>query len=1730
MRLLYFQSDGTLAFTDFGRRKPPPYAILSHTWDEEEVTLQDLCYGVPSSLAFKKIAFCGEQAAKDGLKFFWVDTCCIDRNNLPELTRSINSMFRWYHNASKCYVYLSDVSVSNSGNATLDESSWMEAFWRSRWFTRGWTLQELIAPPSVEFFSKEGQFLGDKSSLRSAITGITNIPAAALQGRPLSEFSVKERFAWANHRETSEEEDIAYCLLGIFNVFMPLIPGEGAENAWKRLEKLVEESSNDDALGGPDHTNRKSKNGSSSSKRAAETNVEPKDAKAIKSMKAYALRTLGSTRAIPWPYKPRRKSDAQVILNHWHRAHAISQELAQGANAGTVFQGAHASFLNDAFLYEHPGFETFGDAQETMANIESHCKVAKNSSRLLVACKSVGEFCLRWAHFFDVVELGMTIDPEWPRTLWGAIRLVFVRCKDFVNMFEKIAQMFDRLKQRLPSYHDHVLRLREDCPEAAKSDLCKALAIVYADILQFCQDACGLFQMSPGASSQTDPVKTLTFIPFVTAFDDLLERVAEHKRLFDISLRDGKHDDLQAFIRRVVNALKERDEYMHDNAIKRDLQTERGIYIRRFYEDVRKWIQAPDYKPDFDKARDARSSSTGDWLHAEASYIAWKADLHRSVLTPGNVGSTSNRNCSPVLWLEGTPGFGKTVLSTAIIEDLQRPVAQASRSFDERIQDAVAYFFFNAQLPGKRSCFDAFRAIALQVVEALLENSEMIDVLSLSMLQAKEDRTTATLEDLAELLRLALRRLSSLALVLDGIDECQDFDDMWTFLGQACGDPRFKCLCLSQPSIKVPPERVKHVQCQSLHGKNRQDILKYLQREIQALQEAGHLEVNAHPGSVAKKLSVHAKSSFLWANLIISYLRSPSLSPMERLSIVEDPGQLDSLHGLFTGILRQCQALYLEDRNLRTKVLQFLVLAREPLSVDQLNIAISTKPGRKLERSDLQPDFSDTLKKLCGSLIEVTDSAVLFSHLSFRAFLESHDAIDLKSPFRIDKKTGSLQFAVVCLSYLIHHVPQGPISGSHETAADQAEIEQQLPLSKYAARHWVDHAVSALRLMPGAPRELIVECYHILQLLGSFIRRKSSISAWIEICWIFKSPASIEQLWLEFESRLAQIKITAQRGTSEWRIFETLSTVRKLSEDLERLNEHWSHLLLARPYEIWGPSISIFLGSVSWAHNEEATITMVASDGEEENLEETILKVSRLSSCGKFIGIVRLTRKDVSSEPHTHKPCVISSKGCACEQDGNLVDLKNTAATYQILKLEDGFPMVNEVNLPLDPDDLHEVESTAEGSKFRFPVSFTPNLQSISILHTLYWIGADGCIQQQRLAPRLEFATRPRYYKMIFSPCGQFVARLERQQDMNKSAMGRWDIIVWKRQRAGASSKAANEHVWKVDSTLLDIYSDFTRGGTFTFNPRFLQIALFEHTTDSPDEVSVWNFGASIKAWRSYRTTRMVYATGLHNLHISSCGRYLFGDHPVFKNPRIVSLERYSTDAVPVSTPAPEVPVDTRSLDAEVDVSLDVDMDSASEDGYMHVVQSTSTQLMVPQNLRQPVLLSNELALTARNGISELSILRRNGDGGLVLKRLSAVADRSEHLLYLPRDLGSTTSVSVIDDRQQNQSSIRMVLTNDFEDSYTWGNPLNRVSASVITRSAQSIKTIKNGAAEISSIPDSKAQRLLSNENDSEWQPLMDLEESWVPDEIWDPDETRDPDMTRDPDEARDPDETWDEL
>lgn len=269
MRLLNIHS---LQFQEFNSDDIPPYIITSHRWfPEGEATYKDILKTKNTeSRGYKKIEkFCKfvkntEDERWSGCDWIWIDTCCIDKRSSAEVSESINSMFAWYSRARVCLAYLADVCpLSAGGKAVVSDLE------QSEWFRRGWTLQELLAPSCVVFLNQEREVFGEKRShsqtlmdvtsehpfawdmvlaytepdlspFEEEIAIITGIPekVLAFRNRYMTE-SIQERMKWAEFRKTTKPEDMAYALLGLFGVHMPLIYGEGRENAQRRLQEEI---------------------------------------------------------------------------------------------------------------------------------------------------------------------------------------------------------------------------------------------------------------------------------------------------------------------------------------------------------------------------------------------------------------------------------------------------------------------------------------------------------------------------------------------------------------------------------------------------------------------------------------------------------------------------------------------------------------------------------------------------------------------------------------------------------------------------------------------------------------------------------------------------------------------------------------------------------------------------------------------------------------------------------------------------------------------------------------------------------------------------------------------------------------------------------------------------------------------------------------------------------------------------------------------------------------------------------------------------------------------------------------------------------------------------------------------------------------------------------------------------------------------------------------------------
>ncbi|KAK8047394.1 Vegetative incompatibility protein HET-E-1 [Apiospora saccharicola] len=257
-----------------------PYAILSHTWGPEEISFQEWevvhdsgaiqgqCPhtqkmsrpNVTRKRGYDKVIGACQQAARDGIQYLWCDTNCIDKTSSAELSEAINSMFAWYRDSKVCYVILTDVQVPTAtslrGYKSYTEGWFIrqhktkrqniavwDSFQNSRWWTRGWTLQELLAPKDLVFFARDWSPLGNKIGLSEWILSFTTIHRMALQDVcSIPTFSIAQRMSWAADRRTTVPEDMAYCLLGIFDINMPMLYGQGHKAFLKLQEEIIKVS------------------------------------------------------------------------------------------------------------------------------------------------------------------------------------------------------------------------------------------------------------------------------------------------------------------------------------------------------------------------------------------------------------------------------------------------------------------------------------------------------------------------------------------------------------------------------------------------------------------------------------------------------------------------------------------------------------------------------------------------------------------------------------------------------------------------------------------------------------------------------------------------------------------------------------------------------------------------------------------------------------------------------------------------------------------------------------------------------------------------------------------------------------------------------------------------------------------------------------------------------------------------------------------------------------------------------------------------------------------------------------------------------------------------------------------------------------------------------------------------------------------------------------------------
>ncbi|KAK4450274.1 hypothetical protein QBC34DRAFT_448335 [Podospora aff. communis PSN243] len=679
---------------------------------------------------------------------------------------------------------------------------------------------------------------------------------------------------------------------------------------------------------------------------------------------------------------------------------------------------------------------------------------------------------------------------------------------------------------------------------------------------------------------------TTALNPFHLRYDTLLNRWDEHCKIIklEMDLLSGtsqmrtaaRIDEISARIDTAV--AKFSGVGMFEN---KDISTREAW---RNLDDIRHslqiWINAPPWLGVYENSQNQREAETTDWFVEHRVVSSW----------------ISQREV-------GKPGFGKTTLCAAMTEHLHRllsvPFAPPERDENKRV--ALGFFFFDKQRAESISSASAWRAVVAQLLHAMPAfDQDMMDAV-LAFREGK-DRLAgqATASDL-EIFSILRPTKTSVAV-------------------------------FSRPTVEPPPSIVRKMSILALEGGlNFDGIRTFLQRLILSLVDSGLLTDEDGSEETIRQIARRANGMFLWATLFVEYIQSPHLSTRARRQAMSNHNRLQGLDQLYSAILETLGQRPEDARNCTRRAFEMALYALRPLHVSELQHAVATPLGRRLEPDDLIPRFSEHIGRLSGALLELdTQGFVRFVHLSVIEYLTDGNNQEQQglSTLSVDEHASEVSIACCCLSYLCHTVEAEPLGGCSRTPPDVELQIRKYPLINYATEYWSFHLVECMRACSEATAisHLSEAMKVVIELASQFLSRGRTLMVWIEASWMFERPPKIrhgpeDTFFSQGPPQLGRsVDVDQQLHNTLLRAWNALL---QLSRDLAALNSSWGHVLEQEPSEIWEPSISAFNQSPFWERISGARIAAQFHKPHESDVQTISLK-SRLSPDGKQLGLVRL--------------------------------------------------------------------------------------------------------------------------------------------------------------------------------------------------------------------------------------------------------------------------------------------------------------------------------------------------------------------------------------------------------------------------------------------------------------------------------------------------------------------------
>ncbi|KAH6876586.1 hypothetical protein B0T10DRAFT_497773 [Thelonectria olida] len=901
--------------------------------------------------------------------------------------------------------------------------------------------------------------------------------------------------------------------------------------------------------------------------------------------------------------------------------------------------------------------------------------------------KGISRFIEAVQPLCSALDVLCQVDPIHFATVWGGLRVLIQLASNYEYFLEKLVESLKELAKEISFFKD----VKDKCPADGSERLQEILEDVFQDLLEYLTGVTKIFFRSNGLSkSKIRVLAKAVWKPF--RFDMTVAQMRLH--------RQRAADELLLLQFQKLGHGHPTEQQKNAHQPERTYSRPDDDYY--LFHRIRDWLAPSSFRVRYDAARQARVAGTSTWIFEEPTFETWIQ------------GVTGEGPCH--LWVHGKPGSGKTVLASALLDWLKA----------EHSDVPTFYFFFDSVQSQSSTCTDAYRAILSQMLQRYSKDQKLLDTFSFAMYFGSDGQLTASPAELNELFDLCcnLPFLEDIFIILDGVDECAEMDmELAPKLHHLANLTHVSMALFSRPTVGPLIKKLAGLMPLTVSNSNANDIQKYVRLELEKIQKSRLLPRGLDLQIISQKLTRRADGMFLWARLMMSYLRCRALTPTQRRNAISELDVPEGLEDMYERIITQIAEAGKPSLKLASNIFMWLLHIRRdigPAELDDAILAIDTEDIDE-DAQDMN-DFVDTVITTCGGLVEQEIAGMgegglaylpfRFIHASVKEYLSEAETRERDRGPRFNgvgflppPSVANALLTTTLVGYLTERLPQQQVSDQQDFHTVGRELLSKYPLVSYAASFWTIHLEQTLSDTnnPWTAKEYT----SLISGLNQLIAAPKAIMTWIEVCYILEDELQYQPL-LNWSTELANSESPLPSITP------MASDTEELGNCLLKIVHEWDEHLRTTPSCVW-EEIGAYFPSKFLLRNPavevKPLVTAVSS-----NLDLSkgpINRISRLTSDGKHDVVLSVypTKVFLDCYNDNQRREDIFRDGSFTQGWVARIEAFDVAKQTRLGALE----------IPLSPPEvLLQVYQTLSLGAIQFPLAINPTGRNFIILRTLY--------------------------------------------------------------------------------------------------------------------------------------------------------------------------------------------------------------------------------------------------------------------------------------------------------------------------------------------------------------------------------------------------------------------------